>query len=79
MKKEDLKKLLGTTTIGIIGAILMPCIGWILSGWNKFSTYIENSPEKVVIWAIVGCAIGNIISVVLEKLDGKEGKSGEDK
>lgn len=77
--KEKVKKEVRTSLAVLFGGVLAVLLGWILSGWNSFSSYLEHSTEKAVVWGLIGLVVGNVVSTVLSKLDGKEGKSGGDK
>ena len=66
---DDIKRVMGVTRCGIVGALVGPLLGWVLSGLNDLGYYLRQSTEKVFVWAIVGLFVGNVIQVVLEKLD----------
>lgn len=77
---NNIKRVMGVTRCGIVGALVGPLLGWALSGLNDLGYYVRNATEKVVIWAIVGLLVGNVVQVILEKLDviGKRGCGKDD-
>ena len=81
--KKDFKKSLRLNLACLFGGVLAVFLGWTMSGWNKFSSYLESSPEKAIVWGVLGLVVGNVVGIILCKLDGtgrgEDGKSGEDK
>jgi len=77
---KDVKRVMNVTYCGVVGACLGPLLGWVLSGLNDLKYYLTHSVEQVVVWAIIGLFVGNVIQVVLEKLDviGKRGGGKDD-
>ena len=81
---NDIKRVLGVTRCGIVGALVGPLLGWVLSGLNDLGYYFRHETEKVIIWVVIGLLVGNVVQVVLEKLDviskqgcGKDNEKGE--
>ena len=62
---KKIKKVLGVTRLGIIGALVAPLLGWVLSGWNSFKYYLNHETAQVIVWVIVGLLVGNVIQVAL--------------
>lgn len=77
MDKKDFKKLTGFTKLGILFAAIAPFVGWAQSGFNDMGMYFKHAPERAFVWAMVGMAIGNVITVFLEKQESANKKEEE--
>ncbi len=62
---KKIKKVLGVTRLGIVGALVAPLLGWAVSGLNSFKHYLNNATAQVLVWVIVGLLVGNIVQVAL--------------
>jgi hypothetical protein len=40
---------------------------------------LERHTEKAVVWGLIGLFVANVVNTVLCKIEGKDGKSDEDK
>ena len=80
--KNNTKKSRGAAAffIGIIGALAGPWIGWVLSGLCPvgFDRFLQNYPEKVVVYAIIGFLVGIVAGALLLTLDNINQREKED-
>ena len=69
---KKIKKLLGVTRLGIVGAVIAPLLGWLLSGLTGFKHYLNHATAQVIVWVIVGLLVGNAIQVALDMVNKRE-------
>ncbi len=77
--KENVKKDIRRNLAILFGGVLAVLLGWVLSGWNNLGDYLDRHTEKAVVWGLIGLFVGNVVNTVLYKIEGKDGKPGEDK
>ena len=62
---KKIKQVLGVTRLGIVGALIAPLLGWVVSGLNSFKHYLNHETTQVIVWVVVGLLVGYVIQVVL--------------
>ncbi len=77
--KENVKKSVRRSLAILFCGVLAVLLGWVLSGWNNFGDYLERHTEKAVVWGLIGLFVANVVNTILCKIEGKDGKSDEDK